>query len=364
MSKKTTRAPFALAPLPPPSLPSLLAPYVVKSPPTHLATLWKGAGTAFSLTLSSQTSPVLPCICKVVRSSSTLTPEVIESYQVEQCFYKSGFSELLNGTKVTGVVPSHYLVEELKFKEASEGGKNKKKKEAGKKRKGGSKTQDSCPGTCEYLGSNPRFVTVLSNLSTRRPLEALDLTYPQALSVLSSISVLHGTFAGKNCGVPHSTSPGRSDSTLRGLWDVGGFWCLDRRSSLLSTMCKTYGDELRNRVVKESPTLKDHQGVKDLAKRLKNAAEPLRERLSTRFNPPSWYTLIHGDLKGANIALPSKSDEEDVEQAGLFDFQWTGGGLGVVDLAYFFASALDSEALEREEEVSIGRGGQRTGGER
>ena len=47
-----------------------------------------------------------------------------------------------------------------------------------------------------------------------------------------------------------------------------------------------------------------------------------------------------------------KQEEKTEEwEAGVFDFQWTGGGLGVVDLAYFFISAALPEAYEKEEEL-------------
>ena len=162
---------------------------------------------------------------------------------------------------------------------------------------------------------------------------AEDLTFQQATAALDWCASFHATFVGLNgAACSSSNCPNRNHDQLRGLWQVGGFWSLDRKEGMLPTMEKTYSDELRSRVYKELPTLKGNVGVANLAKRLHAAARPLRERLSSSCNNPSWYTLIHGDLKGANIALPTSCGSESAS-AAVFDFQWTGGGLPVVDLA-------------------------------
>lgn len=59
-------------------------------------------------------------------------------------------------------------------------------------------------------------------------------------------------------------------------------------------------------------------------------------------------TLIHGDLKAANVFLREQQSGEATEatfDAGLIDFQWCGWGLGATDLAYLLASSADPQLL-------------------
>ena len=80
-------------------------------------------------------------------------------------------------------------------------------------------------------------------------------------------------------------------------------------------------------------------------------------------NNGSWYTIVHGDLKGANIAFSGSEEGKEGErerergreggdkvvEAAAYDFQWSGGGLGCQDVAYFMISAVDPSALLHEE---------------
>merc|ERR1711976_395352 len=54
-------------------------------------------------------------------------------------------------------------------------------------------------------------------------------------------------------------------------------------------------------------------------------------------------TLIHGDLKPANIFL--RAAEDGSVSAALIDFQWTGWGLVGTDIAYLIATAAAAELL-------------------
>lgn len=124
---------------------------------------------------------------------------------------------------------------------------------------------------------------------------------------------------------------------------------------MLGAMERTYEKEYRARVAKEHAGLPP--GVAALGKRLHAAAEALHARLQPQHpkNQMHWYTLLHGDLKGANIALGCESEAGEGEgaawRAAAFDFQWTGGGLGAQDVVYFFISAGDPMSLAREEEL-------------
>jgi hypothetical protein len=294
----------------PRTLEGIIAPYTLSSTPTAIATLWKGAGTVFSFTVADAAHATSRhCIAKVVTDAPSLRSDVIESYIVEQDFYNNGFPQRLGGR---AEIPSCIIASEM-GSDAKQKGKvrtGKKgsstsatQKEKGKKRKGGG----TGSAGCEYLGTSPRFVSVLSNLSIDRPVTAIDLDFGQARASLLWMANFHSSFLGEvGRGWQKFPTPGRTEEALRGLWDVGGFWCLDRKADMMQVMEKVYSDELKARVLKENPDL---VGVENLAKRLKKAARALRERLSGEHNPSAWFTLIHGDLKGENIALPEVCEE-------------------------------------------------------
>jgi hypothetical protein len=317
-------------------------------PPQHIIALWKGAGDAFRLPSSNpDTQPQL--VAKCVRAHAALSDTQVNSYRVELSFYDSGFAA--EAASNGALVPRKYVGEEVVTSTSSKGNKNKKNKN--KNKKGGASAEVGCP----VLGSNPRFFLALTDLSVSHPIEALDLALPQATAALDWMASFHACFTGRPGAADPTDSPHRSVSDLRGLWSNGCFWSLRRQSpATIAAMTKTYEKELRARVAKENPTmvLAKDSGVGALARRLQAASEPLHKRLqaSHPLNNSSWYTLCHGDLKGANIAL-KEGTESDAEtwSAAAFDFQWTGGGLAVRDLAYFFISAVDPSALAEESEL-------------
>lgn len=96
-----------------------------------------------------------------------------------------------------------------------------------------------------------------------------------------------------------------------GLWNIGCYWHLDTRPDELNAL----DDEV-----------------------LKSAAEAIENRLTNaRFS-----TIVHGDAKLANFCFSKNGD-----RAAMVDFQYTGGGPGVKDLAYFIGSCLYEEECER-----------------
>jgi thiamine kinase-like enzyme len=64
-------------------------------------------------------------------------------------------------------------------------------------------------------------------------------------------------------------------------------------------------------------------------------------RLSTQLSSARFQTLLHGDAKVANFCFTP-----DFTRCGGVDFQYTGLGVGIKDVAYFIGSAL-SESNQR-----------------
>ncbi len=96
-----------------------------------------------------------------------------------------------------------------------------------------------------------------------------------------------------------------------GLWKVGTYWHLATRPEELRAVRH---DELRR-----------------AAGRIDDALSRARFR-----------TLVHGDAKLENVCFSGGSSE-----VALVDFQYTGGGVGVKDVAYFLSSCLSSRECER-----------------
>lgn len=100
------------------------------------------------------------------------------------------------------------------------------------------------------------------------------------------------------------------DKEINGLWKTGTYWHLATRP-----------DELKS--------LKDFE--------LKKAAAKIDQKL----NSCKYKTILHGDAKLANFCFNQKGD-----RVAVVDFQYTGGGCGMKDLAYFTGSCFNDEESE------------------
>lgn len=113
----------------------------------------------------------------------------------------------------------------------------------------------------------------------------------------------------------HATYLGQKPA---GLWSTGSYWHLATRPE-------------------EWAALKDQP--------LREAAEAIHRKLQSA----KFQTLIHGDAKVANFCFG-----EAGAAAGV-DFQYVGGGCGMVDLAYFVGSVLNEEECEKQEAAILDR---------
>jgi len=98
------------------------------------------------------------------------------------------------------------------------------------------------------------------------------------------------------------------------LWKVGTYWHLDTRPDELKVM-----DD----------------------KALKAAAGAIDQTLQQS----AFLTFVHGDAKLANFCFSN-----DGKQVAAVDFQYTGGGCGMKDVAYFIGSCLYEEDIEQMED--------------
>ncbi|MFT7613882.1 MAG: hypothetical protein ACI9J3_002862 [Parvicellaceae bacterium] len=128
-----------------------------------------------------------------------------------------------------------------------------------------------------------------------------DLTLLEIKSCLSWLATFHAT----NLNV--------SD---KGLWDRGSYWHLSTRPDEFTAM-------------PNNP--------------LKKAAS----RIDDVLNNCKYQTIIHGDAKVANFCFAADANVMAV------DFQYTGKGCGMKDVAYFLSSCLTDQECESQEKLLL-----------
>jgi hypothetical protein len=117
---------------------------------------------------------------------------------------------------------------------------------------------------------------------------------PDVAATLRWLAAFHARFLG---------------SAPEGLWKVGTYWQLSTRPDELMAM--------------------RHDALKKAA-----------PRLDAALNAARFKTFVHGDAKLENVCF-GRSGE-----VALVDFQYTGGGVGVKDVAYFLSSCLSPRECE------------------
>ncbi|RBO78457.1 phosphotransferase [Marinomonas aquiplantarum] len=129
------------------------------------------------------------------------------------------------------------------------------------------------------------------------------LTWSSCLPVLDWLACFHSAFV--NTQMTHSEE--MDDD--KGLWERGSYWHLATRPDEWQAMAE--GE-------------------------LKRQASVIDQML----RKANFQTLIHGDAKVANFCF-----SESGADVAAVDFQYTGQGIGVQDVAYFLGSCLDEASL-------------------
>lgn len=142
-------------------------------------------------------------------------------------------------------------------------------------------------------------------------LSPVNFSLAEAEETVRAIAVLHSRWYGNTLC---------DDAIRRGVQQQGGYWYLDTRP-----------DEWRS--------MPEHgwEG------RLRKAAAAIDERLKL----DSHQCLIHGDLKGSNMAIVV--DDCNKMQISFCDFQYFGKSAAMKDIAYFFAVNLDASLLQQQQ---------------
>jgi hypothetical protein len=146
----------------------------------------------------------------------------------------------------------------------------------------------------------------------------------QAGVVLRWIAGFHAAFWGKVDEIPDTPPPleVQNPRATEGVWQHGGYWYHATRSDEYAAM-------------REDPEYDwlTERHVNMVAEYLADPKRPGR-------------TLLHGDLKAANILFSGELDS-----CACYDFQYCGKGLGVVDLVYFLSTSVDARIMGNPEAV-------------
>lgn len=262
--------------------------------PTLIQSLWSGYGACFRATLFDKADNTsMPVVAKCVQpsveishpkgwQSNTSHIRKCRSFEVEHYFY----THLQPNTNADCLTPMCLV---------SASGTNVLEKPAANLV---AKETVSAANNAELKSENNSnaHILVMNDLDdagyTRR---VTSLSAKQAHSVLRWLAAFHARFMG---------------IVDTNVWPEGTYWHLSTRQ-----------DEWQAMV--DGP--------------LKREAS----RLSSQLSSARFQTLLHGDAKVANFCFTP-----DFNQCGGVDFQYTGLGVGMKDVAYFIGSAL-SESSQR-----------------
>ena len=123
------------------------------------------------------------------------------------------------------------------------------------------------------------------------------------------------------------------------LHSTGGYWTLQRRGAEELRHLKPNWQSYLEAFKDKAPELLSRPKIKCLAERLEAVAFWVAAQL-TPSPSDAFATLIHGDAKAMNMFLPLEQGE-----ALAIDFQWTGVGYGLSDVAMHLPHSIDVGAL-------------------
>ena len=139
------------------------------------------------------------------------------------------------------------------------------------------------------------------------------------------------------------------------------YWDLEKRGraelSAIPEVWEAFRITFRDQSAEAAEVL-GAQGMENLGERLMAVADYVHAKLhraSTKEDEPIEYvTLVHGDFKAMNVFLPLMQEKkEEAERAMPIDFQWTGVGDAMLDVAQHLYHSVSLEAMEHggEEEL-------------
>jgi hypothetical protein len=149
------------------------------------------------------------------------------------------------------------------------------------------------------------------------------------------------------------------------LWPCGGFWnakidLIDWQKVQQHWMGTVqWLRQQESKLARETVISLTTNNIKGLGKRLQAHAPALQEFLTQGMAIQRFGTVVHGDYKAANLFFKDKIETQDdaFDQGAncvcAVDFQYTGGGIGAMDVAYLLYPDARGGFWESEEELLI-----------
>ena len=142
------------------------------------------------------------------------------------------------------------------------------------------------------------------------------------------------------------------------IWDIGGYWTGDKRTSDKLKVVSQWKKSLENFA---GQLLLPDEKCKKLAKRLYNN----RHHLMSLYTNVNHETLIHGDFKIGNLFIDTNrtpvdflrsnfplpktctDSSDDEPSVNAIDWQWVGRGSCAIDVAYYLMTSTFPDVLNR-----------------
>jgi len=163
------------------------------------------------------------------------------------------------------------------------------------------------------------YALALQDMTGFSPPPSAFLEEEKILACLGWLARLHAAFWGNE---------------VHGLWPTGTWWSKDKQQlghGLIESAWRRRLDAMGEKL----------HGFQELGSDLQKVQEIITETLGKSTTPRA---LLHGDVKASNMLFAEKPDGITVNDVALIDWQWSGAGLAVCDLADFLASTFKNMA--------------------
>ncbi|CAE7249401.1 Rev1 [Symbiodinium sp. CCMP2592] len=125
----------------------------------------------------------------------------------------------------------------------------------------------------------------------------------------------------------------------------GCYWALSRRGEDELRQLQPVWTSYMEAFAPYATDLLKKPSIRDLARRLESVAPWVASQLEASPHD-NFATLVHGDYKAMNLFLPVNEDVQPL----LIDFQWTGVGFGMADVAMHLSHSVETESVLAHEE--------------
>lgn len=169
-------------------------------------------------------------------------------------------------------------------------------------------------------------------------LQTSPLSFDQAMLSVSLLVDFHAS-AWQDCNFLQRVS--------RRLQSIAGYWALHHRGGEdLRQMCATWQRYLEEFKDLAPDGLLTRPEIVRLGERLESVVHRVSKELAASPESP-FATVVHGDFKAMNVFLPAYDrDGHEVATGAIpIDFQWTGLGFGMADVAMHLSHSVHPDAL-------------------